>query len=116
MAANGWLRLELRYLAALEAIAVTGSFGAAADELGYTQSAVSQQIASLERLVGQPLIDRPGGRRPVGLTEAGALLLEHSEAVLPRLRVAQAQLQALGQGEAGTPRGGTYQRVGLRLL
>ena len=116
MAANGWLRLELRYLAALEAIAVTGSFGAAADELGYTQSAVSQQIASLERLVGQPLIDRPGGRRPVGLTEAGALLLEHSEAVLARLRVAQAQLQALGQGEAGTLRVGTYQSVGIRVL
>jgi DNA-binding transcriptional LysR family regulator len=116
MAANGWLRLELRYLAAFEAIAATGSFGAAADELGYTQSAVSQQIASLERLVGQPLIDRPGGRRPVGLTQAGALLLEHSEAVLARLRVAQAQLEALGQGEAGTLRVGTYQSVGIRVL
>src|SRR5918992_584649 len=85
MGANGWLRLELRYLAALEAIAATGSFGGAADRLGYTQSAVSQQIAALERLVGQPLIDRPGGRRPVGLTEAGSLLLEHSEAVPARV-------------------------------
>jgi molybdate transport repressor ModE-like protein len=116
MGVNGWLRLELRYLAALEAIAATGSFGGAADELGYTQSAVSQQIAALERLVGQPLIDRPGGRRPVGLTEAGALLLEHSEAVLARLRIAQAQLEALGQGDAGTLRVGTYQSVGIRVL
>jgi DNA-binding transcriptional LysR family regulator len=116
MGANGWLRLELRYLAALEAIAATGSFGGAADRLGYTQSAVSQQIAALERLVGQPLIDRPGGRRPVGLTEAGALLLEHSEAVLARLRMAQAQLVALGQGDAGTLRVGTYQSVGIRVL
>jgi DNA-binding transcriptional LysR family regulator len=116
MAANGWLRLELRYLAALEAIAATGSFGGAADQLGYTQSAVSQQIAALERLVGQPLIDRPGGRRPVGLTEAGALLLEHSKAVLARLRIAQAQLEALGQGDAGTLRVGTYQSVGIRVL
>jgi DNA-binding transcriptional LysR family regulator len=116
MAANGWLRLELRYLAALEAIAATGSFGAAADELGYTQSAVSQQIAALERLVGQPLIDRPSGRRPVGLTQAGSLLLGHSEAVLARLRIAQAQLEALGQGEAGTLRVGTYQSVGIRVL
>src|ERR671916_802700 len=116
MAANGWLRLELRYLAALEAIAATGSFGGAADELGYTQSAVSQQIAALERLVGQPLIDRPSGRRPVGLTQAGSLLLEHSEAVLARLRMAQAQLEALGQGQAGTLRVGTYQSVGIRVL
>jgi molybdate transport repressor ModE-like protein len=116
MAANGWLRLELRYLAALEAIAATGSFGAAAEELGYTQSAVSQQIAALERLVGQPLIDRPGGRRPVGLTEAGSLLLDHSEPALARLRMALAQLEALGQGEAGTLRVGTYQSVGIRVL
>jgi DNA-binding transcriptional LysR family regulator len=116
MGANGWLRLELRYLAALEAIAASGSFGGAADRLGYTQSAVSQQIAAFERLVGQPLIDRPGGRRPVGLTEAGSLLLEHSEAVLARLRMAQAQLEALGQGEAGTLRVGTYQSVGIRVL
>src|ERR671918_694743 len=116
MGANGWLRLELRYLAALEAIAATGSFGGAADRLGYTQSAVSQQIAALERLIGQPLIDRPGGRRPVGLTEAGSLLLEHSEAVLARLRMAQAQLEALGQGDAGTLRVGTYQSVGIRVL
>jgi DNA-binding transcriptional LysR family regulator len=116
MGANGWLRLELRYLAALEAIAATGSFGGAADRLGYTQSAVSQQIAALERLVGQPLIDRPGGRRPVGLTEAGSLLLEHSEAVLARLRVAQVQLDALEHGDAGTLRVGTYQSVGIRVL
>ncbi|HEV3377706.1 MAG TPA: LysR family transcriptional regulator [Thermoleophilaceae bacterium] len=116
MAANGWLRLELRYLAALEAIAATGSFGGAADELGYTQSAVSQQIAALERLVGRPLIDRPGGRRPVGLTAAGSLLLEHGTVVLARLRMAQAQLQALDQGDAGTLRVGTYQSVGVRVL
>src|SRR5918999_1980094 len=116
MGANGWLRLELRYLAALEAIAATGSFGGAADRLGYTQSAVSQQIAARARFVGQRLIDRPGGRRPVGLTEAGSLLLELSEAVLARLRVAQAQLDALEQGDAGTLRVGTYQSVGIRVL
>jgi DNA-binding transcriptional LysR family regulator len=71
---------------------------------------------TLERLVGQPLIDRPSGRRPVGLTQAGSLLLEHSEAVLARLRMAQAQLDALGQGDVGTLRVGTYQSVGIRVL
>jgi DNA-binding transcriptional LysR family regulator len=113
---NGWLRLELRYLAALEAIAATGSFGRAAEELGYTQSAISQQIAALERLVGEPLIDRPGGRRPVGLTSAGGLLLDHAQAILARVRIARSQLEALGQGRAGTLRVGTYQSVGVRVL
>jgi DNA-binding transcriptional LysR family regulator len=116
MGANGWLRLELRYLAALQAIAATGSFGRAADELGYTQSAISQQIASLERLVGLPLIDRPGGRRPVGLTAAGSLLLSHAEDILARTRIARAQLDALVDGDAGVLRVGTYQSVGVRIL
>jgi DNA-binding transcriptional LysR family regulator len=116
MSANGWLRLELRYLAALEAIAAAGSFGRAADELGYTQSAVTQQIASLERLVGQPLIDRPGGPRPATLTPAGVLLLEHAEAVLARIRIAEAQLRALDQAGAGMLRVGTYQSAGVRIL
>jgi DNA-binding transcriptional LysR family regulator len=116
MSANGWLRLELRYLAALQGIAAAGSFGRAADELGYTQSAVTQQIASLERLVGQPLIDRPGGPRPVTLTAAGELLLDHAEAVLARIRIAETQLQALDQGGAGKLRVGTYQSAGVRIL
>jgi DNA-binding transcriptional LysR family regulator len=116
MAPNGWLRLELRYLAALQAIAAAGSFGRAAEDLGYTQSAVTQQIAALERLVGQPLIDRPGGPRPVALTPAGALLLGHAEPILARMRIADAQLRALTQGRAGTLRVGTYQSVGVRVL
>ena len=116
MESNGWLRLELRYLAALEAISTTGSFGGAADALGYTQSAISQQIAALERLVGEPLIDRPGGRRPVGLTPAGGLLLDHAQVILARVRIARSQLEALSNGRAGTLRVGTYQSVGVRVL
>jgi DNA-binding transcriptional LysR family regulator len=68
MGSIGWLRLELRYLAALEAIADEGSFGRAADQLGYTQSAVSQQIAALESIVGARLIERPPGHRTAALT------------------------------------------------
>ena len=114
--ANGWLRLELRYLAALEAIAATGSFGGAADQLGYTQSAVSQQIAALERLVGQPLIDRPGGRRPVGLTEAGSLLLEHSEAALRACGWRRPSSRRSARATRGRYALGTYQSVGIRVL
>ena len=63
MEPDRWLGIELRHLLALEAVASEGSFGKAATSLGYTQSAVSQQIAMLERIVGQRLIERPGGSR-----------------------------------------------------
>ncbi|MFL5893683.1 MAG: LysR family transcriptional regulator, partial [Thermoleophilaceae bacterium] len=67
MASEGWPQMELRQLLALRAIAREGSFAAAAASLGYTQSAISQQIAGLERAVGHRLVERPGGRRRVWL-------------------------------------------------
>jgi molybdate transport repressor ModE-like protein len=116
MDTDRWLGVELRHLAALQAIASEGSFGRAARRLGYTQSAVSQQIATLERLVGERLVERPGGPRPVSLTEAGRLLLRHAEAIVARLDAARADLEALSAGEAGSLRVGTYQSVGQRVL
>jgi molybdate transport repressor ModE-like protein len=111
-----WLGVELRHLAALQAIAEEGSFGRAARRLGYTQSAVSQQLATLERIVGERLVERPGGPRPVTMTEAGRLLLRHAEAIVARLQAAQADLQALSAGAVGTLRVGTYQSVGKHIL
>ena len=111
-----WLGVEIRHLAALHAVAEHKSFGAAAVSLGYTQSAVSQQITTLERAVGQRLIDRPGGPRKVSLTEAGELLLRHAQAIVARLAAAQADLAALAEGAAGTLRVGTYQSVGNRMV
>jgi DNA-binding transcriptional LysR family regulator len=116
MSANDWLGIDLRHLAALEAVARTGSFGRAARELGYTQSAVSQQIAQLERIVGQKLFHRPGGPRRVEPTEAGLLLLGHADAIVAQLDAARADMAALAEGEAGTLRVGIYQSVGARLL
>ncbi|MBD0328733.1 MAG: LysR family transcriptional regulator [Thermoleophilia bacterium] len=116
MEPDRWLGVELRHLAALQAIAEEGSFGRAARRLGYTQSAVSQQIATLERIVGERLLERPGGPRPVSLTEAGRLLLRHAEAIVARLDAARADMEALSTGAAGTLRVGTYQSVGKRLL
>jgi molybdate transport repressor ModE-like protein len=116
MEPDSWLGLELRHLIALKAIAEHGTFGRAAKELGYTQSAISQQIAMLERIVGQRLIDRPGGPRPVSLTEAGELLLRHADAIAARLQAAQADLVALDAGESGPLRIGTYQSVGAKIL
>src|SRR6266487_5757100 len=116
MEPDRWLGVELRHLAALQALAQQGSFGRAAVALGYTQSAVSQQIAALERAVGARLVERPGGPRPVTLTEAGRLLLRHAESIMARLQAAQADLQALRAGEAGTLRIGTFQSAGARVL
>jgi len=116
MSANDWLGVEMRHFAALEAVSRNGSFGRAARELGYTQSAVSQQIAQLERIVGQRLFHRPGGPRPVEATEAGLLLLRHADAIVAQLDAARADMAALAEGEAGTLRVGIYQSVGARLL
>ena len=111
-----WLGVEVRHLAALEAVARAGSFGRAASELGYTQSAISQQIAALERIVGERLVERPGGPRAISMTEAGTLLLRHAEAIVARLEAARADMASLRAGETGALRVGTYQSVGARVL
>ena len=116
MSTDQWLGIDLRHLAALEAVARTRSFGRAARELGYTQSAVSQQIAQLERIVGQRLFHRPGGPRRVEPTEAGLLLLGHADAIVARLDAARADMAALAEGAAGTLRVGIYQSVGARIV
>jgi molybdenum-dependent DNA-binding transcriptional regulator ModE len=73
----GWTGIELRHFLALEAVASERSFHGAARKLGYTQSAISQQIAALERVVGHKLIERPGGAQPVlRLTRAGEIDVE----------------------------------------
>ena len=116
MSANGFLDIELRHLAALQAVSEEGSFGRAATRLGYTQSAVSQQIATLERIVDAKLVERPGGPRRVYLTEAGRMLLRHADGIVARLHAAQADLAALARGDAGPLRIGTYQSVGNKIL
>jgi len=116
MEPDRWLGVEVRHLAALTAIAEAGSFGRAGARLGYTQSAISQQIATLERIVGERLLERPRGGRTVTLTEAGELLLRHGEVIVSRLRAAQADVEALRNGEAGRLRIGTFQSAGKRIL
>ena len=116
MERDRWNGVELRHLAALEAVARTRSFSAAARDLGYTQSAVSQQIGQLEKVVGQKLVDRPGGPVRVDLTDAGRLLLRHADAIVAQLEAAQADMSALAEGAAGPLRVGIFQSVGARLL
>jgi DNA-binding transcriptional LysR family regulator len=116
MESDRWLGLDLRHLVALKTIADEGSFGKAAERLGYTQSAVSQQIAALERIVGLRLIERPRGPRPISLTEAGRILLRHAEAIQARLLAAKADMSALEAGDAGRLRVGTFQSVGTKII
>lgn len=113
---DGLQGVEVRHLAALEAVVDTGSFAAAGARLGYSQPAISQQIAMLERVTGMRLLDRPGGRRPVVATDAGERLLRHARRAAAALRAAEADLAALRSGDAGTLRVGTFQSVGIRLL
>lgn len=108
--------LDTRHLAALAAIARTRSVSKAAEELGYGQSAVSQQLAALERIVGHRLVDRGTGPRPVTLTAPGELLLSHTSWVLDRLEMARRDLERLVAGQVGSIAIGTFQSAGARLL
>ena len=91
----GWPGVELRHLAALEAVATEGSFRAAGARLGYAQPAISQQIAALETAVGQRLVDRRRGRGTIKLTEAGEVLLAYASDIAERLTAARAELTSL---------------------
>jgi DNA-binding transcriptional LysR family regulator len=83
--------VEAQLLRTFVAVARLGSFSAAAIELGYTQAAISQQIAALESDLKVPLLNR----RPVTPTEAGARLLEHAEPILLRLDAARADVRRM---------------------
>jgi DNA-binding transcriptional LysR family regulator len=111
-----WYGIEFRHLAALAAVAEKGSFHAAARALGYTQSAISQQIAALERTVGQRLIQRPRTGERVSLTRAGTLLLSHTDAIAAHLSAARADLDDLVASGTDLLRVGVYQSAGSRLL
>jgi DNA-binding transcriptional LysR family regulator len=115
-AADAPRRLGLRHLVALEAVARLGSFSAAAGELGYTQPAISQQIADLERIARARMFDRPAGPRKAELTEAGRVLLGHAHAVLARMAAVGVDLDALAQGAVGDLRVGTFQSAATELL
>ena len=111
-----WPGLELRHLLALVAVADTGTFSGAAEKLDYTQSAVSQQIANLERIVGTRLFERPGGPRPVRLTAAGEMLLAHARKLLASVSSAATDLRALASGETGELRVGTLPSIGTKVI
>jgi molybdate transport repressor ModE-like protein len=111
-----WLGVELRHLVALKTVAEEGSLAAAARKLGYSQPAISQQVSSLEQIVGSRLVERRVGSREVHVTEAGQRVLLHGAAMLARAQAADAELRALEQGTSGIVRLGTSQSIGARVV
>ena len=107
--------LDTRLLLAFRAVATEGTFGRAALRLGYTQSAVSQQIASLERILGSDVFDRPGGPRPVELTPLGRLLFERTGELVGVLESISADVQRYRLGGIGRVDVGTIQSTSTAL-
>lgn len=98
----------------LRAVVTTGSITAAAVNLGYTPSAISQQVAALEKQAGLPLLDRVGrGVRP---TVAGRLLTEHAARITDRLVEAEAALADLREGRTGRLRVRYFATAGAALV
>ena len=105
---------DVKQLRVLRAVAEHGSFSAAADALAYTQPAISQQIAALEKRAGTTLVDR--GSRGVRLTDAGKALVEHAEVVIARLAAAEAELEAIAGIRGGRVRLSSFPTAGASLL
>lgn len=106
--------LDVKRLRVLREVASKGSFSAAADSLAYTQSAVSQQIAALEREAGTRLVDRSA--RGVRLTDAGRALVRHADVILARLSDAEAELEAIAGLRGGRVRIVSFASAGATLM
>jgi DNA-binding transcriptional LysR family regulator len=106
--------LDVRRLRVLKEVAAKGSFSAAAEALAYTQSAVSQQIAALEREAGLQLVERSA--RGVNLTDAGRVLVGHADVILRRLSDAEAELEALAGLRGGRLRLVAFPSAGASIM
>ena len=112
-----WSALEIRLLVAFVAVVDAGSFTAAAKQLGYTQSGISQQIAALERIVERRLLVRQsGGRRPIELTPVGESLLRHSRILLAQLDRAYDEVIGHEQALAATVSIASFASAAVHLL
>ena len=106
--------LNVGRLRVLIEVARQGSFSAAADALTYTQSAVSQQIATLEAETGMTMLERHP--RGVRLTQAGEALVQHAEGILARLEAAEAELAEIAGLRAGRLRMASFPTAGATLM
>ena len=105
--------LDLRRLRLLRELEERGTIAAVADALQFTPSAVSQQLAMLEREAGVRLLERSG--RGVRLTDPALVLVRHADALLERAALAEADLAAAAGTVTGRARIASFQSVALRL-
>jgi DNA-binding transcriptional LysR family regulator len=108
------MTLDVRRLQVLRQVALRGTIAAAAEAMAFTPSAVSQQLAALERETGADLLERSG--RTVRLTDAGRVLVDHAEAVLLELDKAEAALETAMHQVAGTLHVGAFASVTAAIL
>lgn len=106
--------LDVKRLRVLREVARQGSFSGAAEALAYTQSAISQQIAALEREAGTQLVERSA--RGVRLTEAGEALVGHADAILARLQAAERELEAIAGLRGGRLRVVAFPSSGASIM
>src|SRR5215211_6444090 len=106
--------LDVRRMKVLREVAARGSFSAAAEALNFTQSAVSQHIAALERETGTQLVERSS--RGVRLTDAGRVLVDHADVILARLECAEDDLAAIAGLRGGRLRLICFQSAGATLV
>src|SRR5919199_5999340 len=106
--------LDVRRMRVLREVAAEKSFSAAAEKLGYTQSAVSQQIAALEREAGATLIER--NPRGIRLTDAGEALVRHADGILARLADAESELEAIAGLKGGRLRLASFPTAGATIM
>jgi DNA-binding transcriptional LysR family regulator len=106
--------LDVKRLRVLKEVAQRGSFSAAGEALGYTQSAISQQVAALERETGSTLVER--GARGIRLTEAGQALVDHADGILARIAAAEEELEAIAGLRGGRLRLASFPTAGATLV
>ncbi|MDQ1733126.1 MAG: hypothetical protein QOK10_3285, partial [Pseudonocardiales bacterium] len=108
--------VSVRQLLALKAIHELGSYRRAGQALGYSQAAITAQIAALEKAVGTMVFDRPGGPRPAILTAAGREVLATATDVVAAVELLDLRLAAVRDGTWGRLAIGTFQSASHHLL
>jgi DNA-binding transcriptional LysR family regulator len=108
--------LSFRHLIALQTVHDRGSYRRAAEALGYSQAAITQQIATLEKAIGCPVFDRRPGPRPMTLNAVGREVLRAAADLLARADLLDIRVSEVRDGVSGRLSIGTFQSVSTTLL